>query len=157
MLTELTSNLEKLLNDIDTNVLPDSILDGKTILGVNGTAIQLKGTHIEIIPSKYVQTNIPTGSFNGYTFVKIQPVKSDIDGNIIPSNIKSGKSILGIHGTLSDLTETEYEECLGDTIDILGSLLYVTKGTLVIKSNIASIEEDTMTITGTIQDNTLVL
>lgn len=155
MLNRLEENLDKILNDIDTNILPENILEGKTILGVTGTVIKLKGTRLEIQPNKTVQSNVPNNNFNGFTFVKVLPVTADIDTNISSNNIKSDVRILGVNGVLSSLTEDDYENALNLVIDILGSMIYVMKNNLIIKEPSYNINNDTLIINGEIINNTL--
>ena len=72
--------------------------------------------NLSYIPSTS-QQSIPAGYTSGGT---IGAVTSAIDNDIQASNIKHGVDILGVTGLLSDLTETEYQEALALTNQILG-------------------------------------
>lgn len=155
MLKTLSENLDKILDDIEANVIPDNIVENKTILGITGTAIKLKGENLEINPTKYRQTLIPSNGKNAFTFIKVLPVTSNIDTNINSNNIKSGVSILGVNGNLSNLTKEDYDEALYLLIDILGKLIYVHKNILTIKNENVNITDDTIHINGIVENNVL--
>ena len=91
---------------IDSNIQPENIKTGVTVLGVEGT---FKGEKPEerfnVQPSTVEQTITPTeGSvFSGGT---VHAVTSNIDPNIVPENIKTGVTILGVEGTVATPTGT---------------------------------------------------
>ena len=124
---------------IDANITAGNIKAGTTILGVNGSVVELKGTTLnktmtsvepstiyptspynaftsvnisvnnyptnttkyEISPSTITRdVAVPTG-FSGFNMLRVNAVTSAIDGNIQPSNIKSGVTILGVTGSYS--------------------------------------------------------
>ena len=121
-------------SSIDNNIKAENIKQGISILGVNGSCVQLKGqtkeitnngtytpdegynaftqvdvnidtvnnTTLTVTPTTSEQIHTPTG-YTGYSTVTVNPVTSDIDNNIIASNIKSGTSILGVNGTCVEL------------------------------------------------------
>lgn len=61
---------------------------------------------LSITPTTTAQTyTAPTGT-DGYSPVSISAVTSSIDSNISASNIKSGVSILGVQGTVTELAGT---------------------------------------------------
>lgn len=96
----------------------NKILTGNTILGIRGTAIELRGQTKTVAPTTSQQTITPDTDYNGITEVTINAVDNTIDSNIVAGNIKSGVSILGIAGTYeTDLTELEAlaSDILGET------------------------------------------
>ena len=52
-----------------------------------------------ITPTKEIQEVIPDENYTGLSKVTVNAVTNKIDENIIPENIKSGVSILGVEGT----------------------------------------------------------
>lgn len=89
-------------------IIPENILAGITILGVEGSAIKLDGEEIEINPTTDEQTFVPTEG-NGFTEVVVTAVTSDIDEYIVPANIIEGITILGVEGTVVELDGEELE------------------------------------------------
>ena len=77
----------------------EQIKSGETVLGVEGTVIELKGQTKSVTPTINLQTIIPDENYNGLTSVEVSAVTSDIDENIKAENIKSGVEILGVTGT----------------------------------------------------------
>ncbi len=96
-LTEVTVNAVD--SNIDPNILSNNIIQGVSILGVSGSAVELKGDILAANPTTSLQTFTPTGGHNGYTEVTITGVDSTIDSNITAGNIKNGVTILGVQGT----------------------------------------------------------
>ena len=84
---------------IDSNIQPENIKIGVTILGVEGSH---KGEKPEerfnVQPSTAEQTITPR---EGYVFSggTVKAVTADIDPNIVPENIKIGVTILGVEGS----------------------------------------------------------
>ena len=72
--------------------------------------------NLEVTPSKEKKTYKHEGSY-GYDNVVVNAVTSNIDGNIQPSNIKNGVSILGVTGTLQE----GYSASIEDTTLVLSS------------------------------------
>lgn len=90
---------------IDANIVSNNIKKDVTILGVTGT-YEAGGSpvleSIEVTPS-LVEQNISTSAgYDGISAVKVNPVTSDIDSDIIPENIKAGVEILGVTGSYAD-------------------------------------------------------
>lgn len=54
---------------------------------------------IEITPSTSEIIETPERGYTGFSQVTVNAVSSDIDSNIIPTNIKEGVEILGVVGT----------------------------------------------------------
>lgn len=84
---------------IDANIVATNIKSGATILGVEGSVIELAGELAEVTPTTSAQTIEPTDGKNGFTSISVAAVTSAIDANILPENIKSGVTILGVEGT----------------------------------------------------------
>lgn len=88
-------------SNIDPNIVPENIKTGVTILGVEGSH---KGEKPEerfnVQPSTAEQIITPTEGkvFSGGT---VRAVTSNIDPNIVPENIKTGVTILGVEGTVA--------------------------------------------------------
>lgn len=72
---------------------------GETVLGVEGTVIELKGQTKSVTPTVDLQTITPDENYNGLTSVEVSAVTSAIDSNIIPENIKKDITILDVVGT----------------------------------------------------------
>jgi hypothetical protein len=86
---------------IDEDIQEGNIKSGVEILGVTGTLVELDGETKTVIPQIYDQTIYPTNPKNAITEISVNAVTSNIDANIIPENIKSGVTILGVEGTYS--------------------------------------------------------
>ena len=90
-------------NTIDNNIQASNIKSGVTILGVTGNVVELDGEQINITPTTSQQIITPTSPKNGITQATVSAVTSSIDANIQAGNIKSGVSILGVSGTVTEL------------------------------------------------------
>lgn len=85
---------------IDGNIKSENIKNGVSILGVEGNyegdnRFQSK----EVNPSTSKQVVRPDTGYNFLDKVTVNEVTSTIDENIIPENIKTGTTILGVRGT----------------------------------------------------------
>lgn len=94
-------------SEIDSNIQEENIVVGKTILGVQGNVIALKGQEKNVTPSVEEQIITPNDDYNAITKVTVGAVDNTIDNNIQASNIKKDVSILGINGTLEELKGQE--------------------------------------------------
>ena len=65
--------------------------------------------YVVISPSTNHQTILPADGYDGIARVEINPVRSDIDANIIPSNIKEGATILGVTGIYDGVADLELQ------------------------------------------------
>lgn len=61
----------------------------------------IKGEKITITPSTIDQTYLPSEDKNAIIEVFVPKVTSAIDANIVPENIKSGVTVLGVNGSFS--------------------------------------------------------
>lgn len=86
-------------NSVDNNIQAGNIKSGVTILGITGDLIEANNTQVTVTPSISQQTITPSGDYNGFSTVNVNAVNSSIDPNIVPSNIVSGKEILGVQGS----------------------------------------------------------
>lgn len=84
---------------IDTNISAGNIKSGVSILGVDGSVVELSGETAEITATTSEQTIEPSEGKNGFTSITVNPVTAAIDANIVAENIKSGVTILGVEGT----------------------------------------------------------
>jgi len=138
-------------SDIDENIVPANIIEGVTILGVGGEAVELDGEEIEIEPDVVEQIYTPEIG-NGFTKVTVAAVTSDIDEYILPENIKAGVTILGVDGKASvvdtaDATASA-EEILEDKVAYVNGVKVT--GTYVkpiLHEPTISIEDGILTIT----------
>ena len=110
-ITKITVN--PVTSAIDTNIKPENIVKGITILGVNGNFEYLFDT-VTITPKITKQVINPT--HDGFSTITVLPVTSEIDSDIKPSNIKQGITILGVSGEIIPSNET--------TMDITSNGLY---------------------------------
>lgn len=92
-------SVQPVTSSIDSNIQSENIKSGVSILGVNGSVIELNGDTLNAFPAVVDQTYTPLSPYNGYTSVKVNAVTSSIDSNIQAENIKEGVSILGVSGT----------------------------------------------------------
>jgi hypothetical protein len=132
-------------------IIPENIKAGVTILGVEGSAIELDGEEIEVEATTIEQVLTPDEG-NGFTKVTVAAVTSDIDEYILSDNIKAGVTILGVDGKASvvdtaDATASA-EEILKDKVAYVNGVKVT--GTYVkpiLHKPTASIEDGILTIT----------
>lgn len=95
--------VEAVTSDIDPNIKAENIMDGVSILGVEGEMVGLQGQTKTITPSTTQQTITPDEGYNGITEITVEAVTSDIDSDIKAENIKQGVEILGVAGNVVEL------------------------------------------------------
>ena len=157
MLTDLITNLDKIISEVETKVTPHNIRDGVEIFGVEGSLPELLTQYKNATPKTYTQVIVPDEEYNALHEVIVEAVTHAIDGNITTSNIRYGKRILGVVGELSNLTQSEYDEMLLLEIQILGYTLYVYKNNLVLAGEDHTVSEGTLISSGTVNGKTLKL
>ena len=102
-LTSVT--VDAVTSSIDANITAGNIKDGVSILGVTGnyTGAGAVIDPLSITPSTSAQTFTASGGVDGYSPVSVSAVTAAIDANITAGNIKSGVSILGVSGSVTEL------------------------------------------------------
>lgn len=101
-----TVTVNAVTSAIDQNILANNIKSGITILGVEGTVTELNATTTTVTPTTSAQTISPEGGYNGFSTVNVNAVDNTIDSNIAAANIKSGVTILGVTGSITELNGT---------------------------------------------------
>lgn len=73
--------------------------------GFSSVVVDVKVEHeaLDVTPTTSLQTFTAVDQYHGYSPITVQAVTADIDSNIVAGNIKSGVSILGVTGTLTEL------------------------------------------------------
>lgn len=100
---------------IDSNIVAGNIKSGVTILGVNGSVVELDGEQINITPTTSQQVITPTSPKNAITQATVSAVTSSIDANITAGNIKKDVTILGVTGNVVELNGQTKSESLTST------------------------------------------
>lgn len=85
----------------------DKLKLGESILGIEGSVIELNGQEKIITPTTKEQIITPDTNYNGITKLTINPITSSIDSNIVAENIKNEVTILGVTGTYTGGVITE--------------------------------------------------
>lgn len=79
---------------------------------------------ITVNPSTSTQELEPSGQYNAYSKVTVNPVTSAIDSNIRPENIRKGVTILGVLGTMSEQEDLNTElTALENQVNVLEEAL----------------------------------
>lgn len=157
MITDLIANLDKIANDIDGKIIPSNIREGVELFGVEGSLEPLSTERREVTPDVITHVIVPDQAHNGFHEVIVKAVTPSIDADIVADNIRYGKNILGINGTLSGLSEEDYIDALELQAQILGYTIYVVKSKLLLSGQDYSYSDGTMTSTGTVDGKKLVL
>lgn len=155
MLTNIVTNLDKIITEVETKVTPQNIREGVEIFGIQGSLPKMLSQRKTIEPAMYTQLATPDIDKNSLHSVLVEAVKSSIDPNIVPGNIRHGKTILGMNGWLSSLTEEEYNEMLLLEFEILGYTIYVFRSRLVLTGEDYSVEDKTLKVKGTVENGVL--
>ena len=108
VLSTMTAKGATLYNPYDANASAGDMLQNKIAYGANGKVkgSMLNNGSISITPSASAQTK----SAGYYSNIIVEGVTSSIDSNIIPENIKSGVTILGVTGTYTGEMSEVVEE-----------------------------------------------
>lgn len=89
-------------SSIDSNIVPNNIKKGISILSVQGTYEPEPTQSKSVTPTTNSQIITPDEGYSGLSQVTVNAVTSSIDGNIQPENIKDGVNILGVTGSLPE-------------------------------------------------------
>ena len=85
---------------IDNNITAGNIKKDVQILGVTGDYDPQPNLEtLSVTPTTSAQSITPESPVDGYSSVSVTAVTAAIDENIVPGNIKSGVTILGVEGT----------------------------------------------------------
>lgn len=73
--------------------------------GFSSVVVDVKVEHeaLDVTPTTSLQTFTAVDQYHGYSPVTVQAVTADIDSNIVAGNIKSGVTILGVTGSVTEL------------------------------------------------------
>lgn len=107
--TNFNVNMEKSKMAEAIGLTNDKLKLGESILGIEGSVIELKGQEKAITPTTKEQIITPDTNYNGITKLTINPVPSSIDSNIVAENIKNEVTILGVTGTYTGGVKTDNE------------------------------------------------
>lgn len=143
-------------SSIDSNIRPENIKQGVSILGVSGTLISQDIEKITETITPSANSNI-TRSNRFYQTLTVARVTSNIDSNIQPKNILKGITILGVTGALEQ--DIVYD---AGTLTILSSR-YVNyspvwqEGTITSGYVVTSNTTNTCTITNRLDNGTTLI
>lgn len=85
--------LEEVVVNGDSNLVSGNIKKGKSIFNVSGSCIELNAQAVVKTPGKNAIVVLPDSGYNALSSVTING-----DNDLIPENIKKGKSIFGVDG-----------------------------------------------------------
>ena len=157
MITDLIRNLDKISADIDGKLIPSNIREGVEILGVEGSLEPISTERREVTPDTITHVIIPDAHHNGFHEVVVNAVTSNIDGDIVADNIRYGKNILGVNGTLSKLSEDDYNDLLELQARILGYEVYVVRSKLLLEGAEYTYDDGKLVATGSIDGKRLII
>ena len=85
--------------------------------GFSSVVVDVKVEHeaLDVTPTTSLQTFTAVDQYHGYSPVTVQAVTADIDSNIVAGNIKSGVTILGVTGSVTELKGQTRTETLTST------------------------------------------
>ena len=83
----------------------------------SSVVVDVKVEHeaLDVTPTTSLQTFTAVDQYHGYSPVTVQAVTADIDSNIVAGNIKSGVTILGVTGSVTELKGQTRTETLTST------------------------------------------
>lgn len=116
--------VEAVTASVDPNIVQSNIKAGVTILGVQGNVEPDKPDQTKTATPTTSQQIIEPDTGYELASVTVNGVTSDVDANIVPENIKSGTTILGVTGSLpdtSDATATSADMLAPKTAYVNGS------------------------------------
>lgn len=157
MITDLIANLDKIANDIDGKIIPSNIREGIELFGVEGALEPLSTERREVTPDVVTHVIVPDEQHNGFHEVIVKAVTPSIDGDIVADNIRYGKNILGVNGTLSKLSETDYNDLLELQAKILGYEVYVVRSKLLLEGTEHTYDDGKLITTGSVVGKRLVI
>lgn len=96
-----TVSVNAVTSSIDSDIQPNNIRSGITILDVQGSLEPVNNTTITITPTTTSQAHSVPAGYTGYGFINVNAVDSSIDSSITPANIRQGATILGVAGSLN--------------------------------------------------------
>ena len=85
----------------------------------------VNNTTLTVTPTTYSQSLTPSSPYTGYGTVDVNAVTSAIDSNIQAGNIKSGVSILGVTGNVTELVG---QAGTGQVVSTAGTTFYPSTG-----------------------------
>lgn len=113
-MSQLNINLQDILDQKTSYLLPNNIRSGVTILGVQGTLEPDKPDQTKTCtPTTAQQTITPDAGYE-LASVTVDGVTSAVDSNIQAGNIKSGVSILGVTGNYSGIDTSDADATVDD-------------------------------------------
>lgn len=122
------------LDTSDATATPDDIVSGKTayvnsekITGKLTTSTPTLQTKV-VTPTKSVQDITADSGYDGLSKVRVSPVTSSIDDNIVAENIKSGVTILGVTGTATGSSGGGSGSNATLSFDVATATLTITEG-----------------------------
>lgn len=98
-MSQLQDNLNEILRQKNTYIIPANIRSGVEVLGVTGSMEPDKPDQTKTCTPTTSQQVISADTGYELTSVTVNGVTASIDANIVAGNIKNGVSILGVNGT----------------------------------------------------------
>ena len=107
-----------LSNETSRNITTNGTYSpGAPYTGFSSVVVDVKVEHeaLDVTPTTSLQTFTAVDQYHGYSPVTVQAVTADIDSNIVAGNIKSGVTILGVTGSVTELKGQTRTETLTST------------------------------------------
>ena len=131
---------------IDSNIQPENIKTGVTILGIEGVLKEEKPEETFNVQPLTVEQIITPNEGKVFSGGTVHAVTAEIDGNIVPNNVREGVTVLGVEGTLKevkpeetfDIQPTTVEQAITPTAGSVFSRGTVRAVTSAIDNNIVS-------------------